>query len=156
MKTGKALFGTGDLDRRYFGQLKSGQYDVNYSLNRFMSQIMNREIEDVEKRERFEQLAVIALETIGAGDRTDEDFVEVSEQSLTEVCLQESFDLEAIRPENPHFAYIIEAAKYHVVEINKILNDFYKTKIDSALMWNLMGPLFSAYWSETKKVKEKT
>jgi hypothetical protein len=155
MKTGKELFGSGDLNRQYFIKLKTGQCDANLYLSGFMSQIMMKEIKDTEKQKRFGQLAVIALETIGAGDRTDKDFVEVSKQSLLQLCSQEDFDLEAIRPENPHFAYIVDAAKYHIEEINKILNSFYKTEIDSEEMWGLMGLLFSAYWFETKRSKKQ-
>jgi hypothetical protein len=156
MISGELLFPpTQALDSNFFSHLKEKQCTTNPSLAGFMSEKMLEVSTEQIIQQRLIQLALIALEIMGAGEKSDSDYVKVTKESI-----QESFTFPELKAfqlleENETFAKAFWEASGYVEGVNEILNNFYETHIETEYVLDHLQVLFKAYWIETRKQKKQ-
>lgn len=156
MILGELLFPpTQALDNTFFSHLKEKQCTANPNLAGFMSEEMLKVSTEQIIQRRLIRLALVALEIMGAGEKNDSDYVKVTKESIQEAFTFPELKAFQLLEENEAFARAFWEASGYVEGINNILNDFYKTNIETEYALDNLQILFKAYWIETRKQKKQ-
>lgn len=105
---------------------------------------------------RLIQAISVFLEIIGAGNKSDKNYILVSQESVESAKKAESgFDDYIIYNEDPPFFEAVNEAKACVRQLNRVYNENYKVKIDLAVIFGTLNVLLNACWIERQKQKHK-
>lgn len=160
MILGDDVFGpTESLDLATYKRLKSKLKAANLPLLMYFTKmVLEDKTKDEYEKRRSLWLGHIALEIMGAGTPSDEDYVEVDWASIKLAeHSQKPLDLTVVEQVKPSFCVAVTEAKEYVKLINDDLNNCENTEINSDRMWEeIFRTLVRAYgFAVTKNIVKR-